>query len=236
MVVHFPLLVLIFGFHASLIKIGTKERKKKENTIDQHHHKILNLTMLPSLLLPPSSFHAALTTTTLAVALLSSWFLASLVEGHGYMFEPPSRSYSAWQTGLDYGAEAGVPNRDNCAWCININDGVCGITQSGINYDAWLDSTGQPMPWQSQATYTEGDIITVSSILTAHHEGHLEVWACPQGRASTQDCFREHKLDFVDDVSFGMPQDPNYPLRGVRVPSSSSLSFLFCSLRIRLWI
>ena len=172
--------------------------------------------MLPSLLLPPSSFHAALT-TTLTVTLLSLCYLTSHVDGHGYMFEPPSRSYSAWQTGLDYGAEAGVPNRDYCAWCININEGVCGITQSGINYDAWLDSTGQPMPWQSQATYTAGDIITVSSILTAHHEGHLEVWACPQGRASTQDCFREHKLNFVDDVSFGMPPDPNYPLRGVRV-------------------
>ena len=150
------------------------------------------------------------------VALFSSYFLASLVpvEGHGYMLEPPSRSYSAWQTGLDYGAAAGVPPRDYCAWCININEGVCGITQSGINYDDWLDSTGQPMPWQSQATYTAGDVITVSSILTAHHEGHLEVWGCPKGRASTQECFREHKLDFVDDVSFGMPQDPNYPRRG----------------------
>jgi len=42
----------------------------------------------------------------------------------------------------------------------------------------------------------------------------MELRGCPNGRASTQDCFDQFKFEFVTDEAFGMPKDPNYPERG----------------------
>ena len=56
---------------------------------------------------------------------------------------------------------------------VNRNNNVCGMDQGWPNndYDAWLDTQGNPMPWISQATYNSGEIIQVDSYLTAHHKG-----------------------------------------------------------------
>ena len=72
--------------------------------------------------------------------------------------------------------------------------------------DNWMDSTNQPMPWISQETYQQGQIIDVGMFLTAHHNGHMELKACPLGRQSNQDCFDQHVLEFVEDLSYGMPK------------------------------
>jgi hypothetical protein len=96
---------------------------------------------------------------------------------------------------------------------LNTNNGVCGVS-TNYDYDDWIDSQGNPMPWISQATYASGDVIHVASTLTMHHGGHLEVKGCPAGRDTTQECFDDHVLTFVRDLVYGMPADSAYPERG----------------------
>lgn len=145
--------------------------------------------------------------------------LIGTAHGHGYMFEPPTRNYDAWLNGMDSGSQEGVPPREYCTHCLNTKGpgSVCGTSENGINYDVWLDSLGDPMPWNSNGrVYGEGATITISSFLVAHHTGHMEVKACPMGSASTQECFDEpgHILEFVEDLAYDMPKDENYPERG----------------------
>lgn len=156
-----------------------------------------------------------LSTTT---ALGLSTFIGS-AHGHGYMFEPLSRNYYAYLHGLSWGSQSGVPDKEYCSHCLNTKGpgSVCGTSEQGVNYDLWLDSQGEPMPWNSNGNiYQEGDIITISSFLASHHTGHMEVRACPHGRESTQECFDRpnHRLTFVEDLIYDMPQDENYPERG----------------------
>ena len=92
-------------------------------------------------------------------------FLAYSVNAHGSITSPRSRAWLAYQEGTD-GAQAGVPPTDYCATCLNLNDNVCGKNDNN-NYDAWLDSTGQPMPWMSQGTYVAGSTISVGLEITA---------------------------------------------------------------------
>ncbi|KAL3908279.1 MAG: hypothetical protein SGILL_008543 [Bacillariaceae sp.] len=155
--------------------------------------------------------------TSAATLLLSSLVLEvpDAVQGHGYMFIPTSRNRYAHTSGVSYNnGVKGVPPAEYCAHCLNANQGVCGISEQGIDYDSWLDVTGEAMPWISQQEYEEGQVIEVHSHLTANHAGHMMVRACAMGKDSTQECFNANKLEFVEDVSYGMPKDPAFPDRG----------------------
>jgi len=148
---------------------------------------------------------------------LTALTFAEKVQGHGYMSEPLSRNYYAQLFGLDWGNTPEVPVREYCPHCLNTKGpgSVCGTSEGGINYDVWLDSFGQPMSWNSNGNiYGEGDIITISSFLTAHHTGHMEARVCSMGRASTQECFDANPLEFVEDLAYSMPKDENHPERG----------------------
>lgn len=104
--------------------------------------------------------------------------------------------------------------------CNNFNPegSYCGLPAggSGVDYTVWPDSTGTPMPWTSQATYVAGQEIVIEHTYSAHHYGHIEMKACPLGRASSQACLDTpgNALTFVRDDLYGMPADPNYPERG----------------------
>jgi hypothetical protein len=145
-------------------------------------------------------------------ALLVFLPLAAHVRGHGYQSSPRSRNWYANEEGIE-GSQPGVPGREYCPHCLNTNNGVCGVS-TNYDYDEWIDSQGNPMPWISQATYANGDVINVASTLRTHHGGHMEIKGCPSGRASTQECFDEHALTFVRDLTYDMPADPAYPERG----------------------
>lgn len=148
--------------------------------------------------------------------LLSFSLLINETRAHGYLASPRSRNFVANQDGL-YEKREGVPEVpyvEYCHACLTRNAGVCGLSIHNRNYDDWLDSVGSPMPWISQATYEQGGIIRINTIIKAHHWGHIEMSACPEGRASTQDCFDQHRLTFVQDVAHGMPSDPKHPERG----------------------
>ena len=93
------------------------------------------------------------------------------VRGHGFMYEPITRNYYAHTDGLDWGHQAGLPEKEYCQHCLNrLNtkiNGVCGVSEGGADYDTWLDSLGAPMPWKSQHIYTAGDTIVVKSHLAS---------------------------------------------------------------------
>jgi hypothetical protein len=145
-------------------------------------------------------------------ALLVLLPLVAHVRGHGYQSSPRSRNWYANEEGIE-GSQAGVPSREYCPHCLNTNNGVCGVS-TNYDYDDWIDSQGNPMPWNSQGTYASGDLINVASTLRTHHNGHMEIKGCPAGRASTQECFDDHVLTFVRDLIYDMPVDPAYPERG----------------------
>jgi len=81
------------------------------------------------------------------------------------------------------------------------------------DYDKWLDTKGNHMPWISQRQYAPGQDIVVEIHLTQPHQGFFVVRGCPDGNASTQECFNKHTLHFVEDLLYGMPKDENYPGR-----------------------
>jgi len=154
---------------------------------------------------------------------LAAFALVENVDGHGYMSEPLSRNYNAQLFGLDWGNQPNVPAKEYCFHCLNTKGpgSVCGTSESGVNYDNWLDSNGEPISWNSNGSiYGEGDIITINSFLTAHHTGHMEARACPMGRGSTQECFDANVLEFVEDLAYSMPKDEDHPERGYYYGSS----------------
>lgn len=132
-------------------------------------------------------------------------------ESHGGLVSPRTRNQVAREDGTD-GAQKGVPPKEYCWHCLNRNNGFCGKVDDN-DYDAWLDSVGNPMPWTTQASYQRGQVITLDMEIPANHWGHIEVHACPK-KVVTQGCLDSYPLEFVKDASYNMPKDPNYPERG----------------------
>ena len=94
----------------------------------------------------------------------------SYVSGHGQLISPRSRNWFAFEEGVDGAAVAGKPRTDYCYHCLNVNNGVCGVS-TNYDYDLWLDSVGEPMEWNSQAVYLHEQEIEVVSRLETHHNG-----------------------------------------------------------------
>lgn len=134
------------------------------------------------------------------------------IDAHGGLVSPRSRNQVAREQGSE-SSRQGVPAPEYCWQCLNRNSGVCGKAGSN-DYDTWIDTTGKPMPWSSETTYQAGQVIQVELELTANHWGHFEFRACPKGRQTTQSCLDQYPLEFIEDVSYGMPKDTSYPGRG----------------------
>jgi hypothetical protein len=148
--------------------------------------------------------------------LLMSSMTTREVQGHGHVIAPMSRNYYATKESRwgNPDVEAGIPLYQNTPQGLNQNTGICGKDQTGIlDYDQWLDTQGNHMPWISQAEYEIGEDIVLDIKITAHHRGHFSVKACPLGNDSTQECLDTYPLTFVEDVYYGMPKDDNYPVR-----------------------
>lgn len=118
------------------------------------------------------------------------------------MFEPPSRTY--------------IASSEDLTWPECVSSGDCGLDALIKFYDS--DSHGQqeepPVPFVSQRTYLQGQMMEVRSRLTNQHKaGHVELRGCPlvgtrSSSASTnqEECFEAFTFEFVDDHLFGMPQ------------------------------
>ncbi len=182
---------------AATLKLGIFETVSLSQFVKLETNAYTITTMLHSL-------------TSIAFVLMT--WMPSSVDAHGSLLLPRSRNEVARQEGTN-GEQSGVPVKEYCWQCLNRNNGVCGYVDEK-DYDAWVDSTGKPMPWKPQATYQRGQVITVSTGVWAYHWGHIELRACPNGRQSTQVCLDSYPLEFVEDVDYDMPKDPQYPDRG----------------------
>ena len=139
-----------------------KEKKKQTKTKQDFCEYKFDLTKLKSVKNLKSKMKISF-----SLAVFASLALLPTADGHGYMFEPSTRNYYAHSDGLVFGSAAGVPEKEYCQHCLNSNAGVCGISESGTDYDAWLDSQGNPMPWITQRTYEPGQVIEVHSHLAS---------------------------------------------------------------------
>jgi len=149
------------------------------------------------------------------------------VSGHGYLKKPLSRNLYAYREGLWYGNEVGVPLKDESFMGLNRKkaEGICGISETKhVDYDAWLDSTHNPMPWIAQKIYNQGDVIDVTAYITANHFGHMEMYACANGRTSNEDCLLANSLE---NVTPGVLKDPTFPGRAFFSSASGEFDFKF---------
>ncbi len=94
------------------------------------------------------------------------------VQGHGYLKTPRSRNFVAHEDGT-WSSAPGVPQRETCPHCLNTKEDhkVCSKGNAQTDYDEWNDSQGNPMLWESQGVYEDGDLFTVEAVLTANHAG-----------------------------------------------------------------
>jgi len=150
------------------------------------------------------------------VVLLALFSPHTLINGHGYMYSPRSRNWVAQEDGADSGTTggSGTPKKEYCYHCLNRKaaDDICGLGNAG-NYDDWLDINGDPIPWNSQVTYIEGEIITVKSFLSTNHGGHMDLFVCSDGASSTQECLEANPLEYIDSTH-GAPRDVKHGGRG----------------------
>jgi len=163
--------------------------------------------------------------SSLSLLLLLASTATVYVDAHGYLESPRSRNYVANQDGSWGTGDQSTPKKETCPHCLNgggaASSGQCGIT-GNVNYDFPPNTSGGVMPTNIQATYEKGQEIDVSVRVTAHHKGHFEFFVCPieYGQAPTRECFWSHPLEYVRDLKYGAPKDPNYPYRAYIPPST----------------
>ena len=136
------------------------------------------------------------------------------IAGHGYLRSPRSRSLYSQEEGTWQNIR-GVPRKESEPQSFQSKKPaeVCG-EHAGRNYDRWIDSTGYPMPWKSQAIYTEGQEIMIESQFTMSHFGHIEIYVCPNGSGSNQNCMFDHPATMIEDLTYGTLPDSRFPERG----------------------
>jgi hypothetical protein len=136
----------------------------------------------------------------LVAAIMSNSAQYLQVDAHGFTTSPRSRNYRAHQEGREYDHN-GLNRKLNGS--NRYGSGLCGVV-GGRNYDNVFNGR-----WRSEATYSAGQEITISTTTTAFHGGHFEVGACADTNP-TQDCFDRNKLTYVGG---GHARDPSYPFR-----------------------
>ena len=145
-----------------------------------------------------------------------------LLDFRSYLKSPRSRNFVAFEDGKESGT-ASDPAKEYCPQCLNRGGplATCGLVEeSNHNYDQPLNALGGPMPTNIQGSFAPGSEIEVDVVLTAHHKGHFEFYACAigPGETPTDNCFKQHPLAFLQDPLYGAPKDPNYPHRAMIPP------------------
>lgn len=135
-----------------------------------------------------------------ALPIVIAVLLVLEVSSHGYVESPRSRNFRAHEENKEY--DQNGLNR-KATDTNQYGSGLCGVSSGGHNYDKFLDE------WKSEATYGEGDVIKITSRLTAYHGGHIEIGACAD-EEPTQKCFDRNKLRYRGG---GHPRDEEYPER-----------------------
>ena len=144
------------------------------------------------------------------------------------METPRSRNWYAHTALKWWGATEKDPMPETDPYSLNRGGTAaqCGIVD-GRNYDLPKNALGGLMNANVQECYDQGSIIDLKVTLTAFHGGHFEFYACPihWGDIPTESCFKAHPLEFVEDVMYKAPKDPNYPVRAYIHGLTSMSSF-----------
>ncbi|XP_046562529.1 uncharacterized protein LOC124271419 [Haliotis rubra] len=131
--------------------------------------------------------------------------LCPLVTGHGYLFDPPSRS-TMWRKGFN----TPINYNDNQLFCGgNYNENFVHHGKCGICGDPWQgprdnEAGGKYATGTISKTYQSGDRITIQVIVTANHMGWFEFKLCPNNnpaKAATKECLDAHVLHLTDSNS-----------------------------------
>ena len=115
-------------------------------------------------------------------------FAAASVNAHGYLKTPPARNVAKTiiehETFEPQSLPAGGPGDvfENGGY----RHGMCGDSHKN-QYQKWN------IPGENVATYTEGQIIKMSAVITAHHLGFFEAQLCDT-QDITEECFYNHRL------------------------------------------
>ena len=147
--------------------------------------------------------------------LVASFLITSKVDAHGYVKSPRSRNFAAFEDGLWSGGTQTTPEKETCPHCLNRESGGgCGVS-GGKDYNYPLNAVGGPMPIIIEEVLQMNQELKFSAVLTAHHKGHFEYKACPikDGKEVNQACFDNHPLEYVEDMLYSAPKDPNFPER-----------------------
>ncbi|GAB6033081.1 hypothetical protein CHUAL_012695 [Chamberlinius hualienensis] len=136
--------------------------------------------------------------------IFSLWVSSNVVEGHGRLLTPPSRS-SMWR----YGFKTPPNYNDMELFCggftrqWNQNGGRCGIC--GDPWDASHPRDNEEGGKYGKGivvkSYTQGQIIEAVVELTANHQGYFEFRVCPannNGVEVTQECLDQNHLSLSD--------------------------------------
>lgn len=133
------------------------------------------------------------------------------------MSSPRSRNYVA-NDSTDWDAtSSSLPYPEDCPQCLNLGGTMarCGYVNYRT-YDEPKTIDGERMPFVSQATYSDGDTIDITTEITAYHKGHFEFKLCPldsPDEIASQECFDQYPLTFVEDLLYGAGKDSSYPYR-----------------------
>ncbi|XP_011308725.1 uncharacterized protein [Fopius arisanus] len=151
--------------------------------------------------------------------ILSGWIYLILqvieVTSHGRLMDPPARN-SMWR----FGFPNPVNYNDNELFCGGYavqwvqNEGQCGICGDAYHLK-------EPRPHEAGGEfakgtitrhYTAGQEIDIEIELTANHQGHFELYLCPNNNPrlpATQDCFTNYPLYLAgtQEVKFVIPED-----------------------------
>lgn len=140
-------------------------------------------------------------------------------DAHGYLSSPRARNFIAYEDMKWWDANENDPEPESDPYSLNRGGTAaqCGMRNGvgGKNYDLPKNALGGLMKANVQECYEEGSVIDINVVLTAYHGGHFEFYACPisHGEIPTESCFKDHPLEFVEDLLNNAQKDPNYPVR-----------------------
>ena len=167
-----------------------------------------------------------------------SWLLASnlfyMVQGHGYLIEPPSRN-SAWRSGFDNVPTNHDDNELNCGgfsaqW--EKYDGKCGVC--GDEYDLehpLFVSPGAYATGTITKTYTPGQQIQVEVVITSNHKGWFEFRLGRIGTPPITQAKLTHLLHLVSGGTRWSLDDPESKRYTIHLQLPAGLTCEHCVLQ-----
>ncbi|XP_033733302.1 uncharacterized protein LOC117322475 [Pecten maximus] len=179
--------------------------------------------------------------TRLALVVLFSWpnMFSVVVNGHGYMLDPPGRS-SMWRVGFNT-----PPNYDdnglNCghrSQPIAFNDVQCGLCGDPFEQNPRENEAGGKYASGIISKYYDmGQIITIKIVLTSNHEGFFEFRLCENNDVTqriTKQCLKHLLVNpETGETRYHITHLPQHFELSVKLPNNVTCSQCVLQWRYR---